>query len=100
MFQTVAKDIFKMFSKTLKNTQNAYWTTSLVVQLLRFCTYNVEGLGLIPDWGTMIPHATWHNQKKKMKNMHAGPIFHCTFLKKHKYAENITRREIKMRIGN
>ena len=25
------------------------------------------GVGLIPDQGTKIPHAVWHNQKKKKK---------------------------------
>ena len=25
------------------------------------------GMGLIPGWGTKIPHATWHGQKTKTK---------------------------------
>ena len=28
-----------------------------VVQWLRLSTSNAEGVGLIPDWGTKIPHA-------------------------------------------
>ena len=41
--------------------------TSLVVQWLRLCASTAGGLGLIPGQGTKIPHATWHNQKKKNK---------------------------------
>ena len=29
-------------------------------------------MGLIPDQGTKIPHAVWHNQKKKKKK---DPVF-------------------------
>ena len=37
--------------------------TSLVVQGLKFHTANVGGKGLLPGWGTKIPHAVWHGQK-------------------------------------
>ena len=39
--------------------------TSLVVQWLRLCASMAGGTGLIPGWGTKIPHAAWHSQKKK-----------------------------------
>ena len=35
------------------------------VQLLRLCASNAGGVGSIPGWGTRIPHAAWHGQKKK-----------------------------------
>ena len=38
---------------------------SLVVQRLKLCTPNEEGLGLIPDLETKIPYATCHTEKKK-----------------------------------
>ena len=28
---------------------------------------NAEGIGLIPGWGTKIPHAAWLTKKKKKK---------------------------------
>ena len=37
--------------------------TSLVVQGLKFHTANVGGKGLLPGWGTKIPHAVWDGQK-------------------------------------
>ena len=37
-----------------------------MVQWLRLCTSGAEGMGLIPNWGSKIPHAVqW--QKKKVK---------------------------------
>ena len=33
--------------------------TSLVAQWLRLCAPNAGGMGLKPDPGTKIPHATW-----------------------------------------
>ena len=32
---------------------------SLAVQWLRICAPNARGTGLIPGWGTKIPHAVW-----------------------------------------
>ena len=40
--------------------------TSLVVQWLSLFISNAGGTGLIPSWGTRIPDATWHSQKKKV----------------------------------
>ena len=37
--------------------------TCLVVQWLRLCTFNAEGIGSIPGQGTKIPHVTWCGQK-------------------------------------
>ena len=41
--------------------------TSLAVWWLRLCTSNAGGMGSIPGWGTKIPYAVWHDQKKKKK---------------------------------
>ena len=41
--------------------------TSLVVQWLRLHTTNIGSLGLIPDWWTKNPHATWCSQKIYIK---------------------------------
>ena len=38
---------------------------SLVVQWLRLCASNAGGAGLIPGWGTKIPHAVQCSQKEK-----------------------------------
>ena len=37
--------------------------TSLVVQWLRLCPSNAEGMGSIPGRGTKIPNGTWCSQK-------------------------------------
>ena len=39
--------------------------TSLAVQWLTLCTPNAGATGLIPGWGTKIPHVARHGQKKK-----------------------------------
>ena len=39
--------------------------TSLAVQWLRVHASTVGGTGSIPGWGTKIPHAAGHSQKKK-----------------------------------
>ena len=36
-----------------------------MVQWLRFCASNARGAGSSPGWGTKIPHAVRHGQKKK-----------------------------------
>ena len=36
-----------------------------MVQFLRLHTANAGGEGSIPDQATKIPHATWHNQRKR-----------------------------------
>ena len=41
--------------------------TSLVVQWLGLWASTAGGVGLIPGWGTKIPHAAWHDQKLKNK---------------------------------
>ena len=40
------------------------FATSLTVQWLRLCAYIAGGVGLIPGWGTNIPHAVRCGQKK------------------------------------
>jgi len=39
--------------------------TSLAVQWLRHRAPTARGVGLIPGWGTKIPHAWWQGQKKR-----------------------------------
>ena len=39
--------------------------TSLEVWWLRLWASNAGGMGSIPGWGTKIPYAVWHDQKKK-----------------------------------
>ena len=41
--------------------------TSLTVQWLRLCVSTAGGMGLIPSWGTKIPHASRCGQKE-LKN--------------------------------
>ena len=43
--------------------------SSLGVQWLTLYAFNAVGMGLIPDWGTKIPHALWYGQNKH-KNKH------------------------------
>ena len=38
--------------------------TSLMVQWLKLCTSTAGNTGFSPSWGTKIPHATEHGQKK------------------------------------
>ena len=40
--------------------------TSLVVQWLRLRASTAGGTGLIPGWGTKIPHAVWPKKKKSL----------------------------------
>ena len=51
-------------------TSKAKAVTFLVVQWLELCAFTVStagGMGLIPSWGTKIPHAMCFGQKKKKK---------------------------------
>ena len=41
--------------------------TCLAVQWLRLHVSTEGGMGSIPGWGTKIPYAVWHGQKKKKK---------------------------------
>ena len=41
--------------------------SSLVVQWLELCAVTPEGPGSVPGWGTKIPQAAWHSQKRKNK---------------------------------
>ena len=49
--------------------------TSLAVQWLRHWAPTARGVGLIPGWGTKIPHAWWQGQKKERTLYHVGSIF-------------------------
>ena len=50
--------------------------TSLSIQWLSLCAPTGAGMGSVPRWGTKIPHATWHHQKKKKKK---GVVFENYF---------------------
>ena len=45
--------------------QETHIRDSRVVQWLGLCAHTAGGLGLIPGWGTKIPHAVWHGPEKK-----------------------------------
>ena len=66
-------------SKELKKR----WGTSLVVQWLRGHTANTGSTGLIPGWGTKIPHAMGHSQKikKRMERWNKEIILLCPWRK-------------------
>ena len=53
------------------STKNMTPGTSLVVQQLKHLTFNTGDMGLIPDWGTKLPHAAQCGQKfkKQTKNI-------------------------------
>ena len=40
-----------------------------MVQRLRLQASTEGAVGLIPGWGTKIPHVAWHGQKKKKKRI-------------------------------
>ena len=42
---------------------------SLAVQWVRHHASTTEGMGLIPGWGTKIPHATQPNNNTQLKNI-------------------------------
>ena len=63
----------KLQSLILHKKIQAFWT-SLVVQWLRPCAPNVEGMGSIPCQGTKILHAASRGQKKKKSK-----FFNLTF---------------------
>ena len=50
--------------------------TSLAVQWLRLHAPNAGGPGLIPGWGTKIPHAAQQGLKNKIMVIHSGWDFH------------------------
>ena len=41
--------------------------SSLLVQWLGLLAFTAEGLGSIPSWGTKIPQAMRHGQRKKRR---------------------------------
>ena len=49
------------FTASIENNQ---WGNSPVAQWLELPILTAKGLGLIPGWGTKIPHAVWCGQKK------------------------------------
>ena len=50
-------------------TKIQYPGNSLVVQWLGLHAFTAEGAGSVPGWGTNIPQAEWHSQKKKKKKI-------------------------------
>ena len=67
VYQFHCRWIFGCFWFFPKNAAilNVFFGTSLAVQWLRFCIFTVEGMGLIPSWGTKILPALWWGQKIK-----------------------------------
>ena len=55
----------------VSSSRNKSIGTSLEVQWLRLHASNAGGTCSIPGWGTKIPHAAWHGQKKKKKERKA-----------------------------
>ena len=53
--------------------------TSPVVQWLRLCASNSRCVGLILSLRTKIPHASWHNQSKKMLSGKIMPFPLCHY---------------------
>ena len=47
---------------------------SLAVQRLGLHASTARGMGLIPGWGTKMPHAMQHRQKKKKRGRQKGQI--------------------------
>ena len=43
-----------------------------MVQWLRLGTSTAGAVGLMPDWGNKIPHATWPKKKKREKKIDEG----------------------------
>ena len=60
----------------LRNVRN-----SLVVQQLGPCASTAEGLGSIPDLGTKIPQAAWHDQKRKGKGKQRCQMISSSLIK-------------------
>ena len=54
--------LFKKYSSQSEVLRSG---TSMAVQWLRLCTSIAGGVGLTPDQGTKILHATWYSQKFK-----------------------------------
>ena len=48
---------------TARLSKSDFMGTSLVVQWLKLHDFNAGDMGLIPGWGTKIPHAVRHGQK-------------------------------------
>ena len=48
---------------TAQLSKSDFMGTSLVVQWLKLHDFNAGDMGLIPGWGTKIPHAVQHGQK-------------------------------------
>ena len=59
------KDVQLLVSEQKRGVKDEITGTSLVVQWLRFYAPNTGGMGLIPGWGSKIPHASCHSKKKK-----------------------------------
>ena len=49
--------------------------TSLAVQWLELCAFTAEGLGSVPGWGTEIPQAMWHGQRRNSRQKNTQIIF-------------------------
>ena len=55
-------DIKKKKKNHNSTLQNIIDVGISLVQWLRLYSFKARGTGLIPGWGTKIPHASWHGQ--------------------------------------
>ena len=61
----------RMITKDISNFLKKCWEF-LAVQWLGVGAFTAEGLGSIPSWGTKIPQAMWHSQKKLQGCQHCS----------------------------
>ena len=69
-----AKSISQYLRKKKKTYIKNEYRTSRVVQWLRLWAFNAGGKGLIPGWGTKVPHAVWCGQKNLRKNEYRASL--------------------------
>ena len=60
--------VYKIVQSSLSCQEIHPVGTSLAVQWLKLHASTAGDVGLIPSWGTKIPHAMRHGQKKKEIN--------------------------------
>ena len=60
-----------------------------MVQWLSLCASNAAGAGLIPGWGTEIPHAAGRGQKKNPKTIRTKHNMFIAIKKPHSLERNV-----------
>ena len=69
-----------------------------MVQWLRLCALTLEGLSSIPGWGTKIPQAMWHGQKKE-KQTNKQTTHKPNTKSAHTMGENISKPYIRLGVN-